>query len=191
MKKQTTSADLPRFEMISVSTLKPYANNARTHSPEQINKLRTSIREFGFVNPCLIDRDNMIIAGHGRVEAAKAEGIKEVPCVFVEHLTDAQKRAYIIADNKLAELAGWDADMLKIELASLEEIGFNAEITGFSVDEWKEYTKPDQEPKHEEVKPYDRHHILVSCDASMSPCVMQIINQLQSVEGVEIDNGYN
>ena len=95
-----------KLELIAIDKLIPYANNARTHSDEQIKKIQASLREFGFVNPVLIDKDCGIIAGHGRVEAAKREGMKEIPCVWVEHLTDAQKKAYILADNKLAEAAG-------------------------------------------------------------------------------------
>ena len=99
-----------RFEKVDIDRLIPYARNARTHSKEQILQLRSSLREFGFVNPVIVDKDLNIIAGHGRVLAAKAEGLTEIPCVFVEHLTDAQKRAYILADNRLALSAGWDEE---------------------------------------------------------------------------------
>ena len=123
-----------RIELVELSKLRPYTNNARKHSPEQIEKIRASLREFGFVNPCLIDADNLIIAGHGRVEAAKAEGLDAVPCVRVEYLTDTQVRAYILADNKLAEMATWDMDMLAYEVNALNLDGFDIEITGFSLD---------------------------------------------------------
>ena len=89
------------MQLVPVTKLVPYVNNARTHSPEQINKLRSSLREFGFINPVIIDRDYGVIAGHGRILAAKEEGISEVPCVFADHLTEAQKKAYIIADNRM------------------------------------------------------------------------------------------
>ena len=108
------------MKLLPIDELIPYTNNARTHSKEQITKIRSSLREFGFVNPVLIDKDKNIIAGHGRCEAAKAEGIKEVPCVMVEHLTEAQKKAYIIADNKLALDASWDNEILAVELESLK-----------------------------------------------------------------------
>ena len=101
-----------RFEKVSIDHLVPYARNARVHSKEQILQLRASLREFGFVSPCILDRDYNIIAGHGRVLAAREEGISDIPCVFVEHLTDNQKRAYILADNRLALNAGWDEDNL-------------------------------------------------------------------------------
>ena len=123
------------LKLIPIDELIPYANNARTHSKEQINKIRSSLREFGFVNPVLIDKDKNIIAGHGRVSAAKEEGIKEVPCVLVEHLTEAQKKAYIIADNKLALDAGWEEELLAVELENLKELDFDVNLTGFGAAE--------------------------------------------------------
>jgi len=123
----------PKLEILPIDTLIPYANNARTHSDDQIKKIQASLREFGFVNPVLIDANRGVIAGHGRIEAAKREGMTEVPCVFVEHLTDAQKRAYILADNRLAELAGWDMDILKLELDALADLDFDIALTGFDV----------------------------------------------------------
>lgn len=124
-----------RLELIDINKLIPYTNNARTHSDEQIKKIQSSLREFGFVNPVLIDKDCGIIAGHGRVEAAKREGMTEVPCVWVEHLTEAQKKAYILADNRLALDAGWDMEVLKVELAGLQDIDFNIDLTGFNSEE--------------------------------------------------------
>lgn len=124
-----------RFEKVDIDRLIPYARNARTHSKEQILQLRSSLREFGFVNPVICDKDYNIIAGHGRVLAAKAEGLSEVPCVFVEHLTEAQKRAYILADNRLALNAGWDEELLALEFADLKELGFDLGITGFDTAE--------------------------------------------------------
>lgn len=121
-----------RLELVAIDKLIPYANNARTHSDEQIKKIQASLREFGFVNLVLIDKDCGIIAGHGRVEAAKREGITKVPCVWVEHLTEAQKRAYILADNRLAEDAGWDDELLKVELNELTGMDFDVSVTGFS-----------------------------------------------------------
>ena len=120
------------LEKVPIDRLVPYARNARTHSKEQILQLRSSIREFGFINPCLIDKDCNIIAGHGRIIAAKEEGLTEVPCVFVEHLTEAQKRAYILADNRLALNAGWDEEMLSIELSELEGADFDLDLLGFT-----------------------------------------------------------
>jgi len=121
-----------RFEKVSIDRLIPYARNARTHSKEQINQLRASLREFGFVSPCIIDKEYNIIAGHGRVLAAREEGMTEIPCVFAEHLTDAQKRAYILADNRLALNAGWDEEMLSVELSDLQGNAFDLSLLGFS-----------------------------------------------------------
>ena len=120
-----------RFEKVYIDKLVPYVRNARTHSKEQILQLRASLREFGFVNPVIVDKDLNIIAGHGRIMAAKEEGYKEVPCIFAEHLTEAQKRAYIIADNRLALNAGWDVEMLSVELADLEGSDFDISLLGF------------------------------------------------------------
>ena len=119
------------MQLVNIDRLVPYQNNARTHSPEQINKLRASLREFGFINPVIIDRDFGVIAGHGRIAAARAEGITEVPCVFADHLTEAQKKAYILADNRMALDAGWDEDMLRVEIEALQGADFDLMLTGF------------------------------------------------------------
>jgi site-specific DNA-methyltransferase (adenine-specific) len=117
--------------MRPVAELIPYARNAREHSKEQIQNLRASLREFGFVAPLLIDANDNILAGHGRLLAAKAEGMTEVPCVLVEHLTDVQRRAYILADNRLAEQASWDAELVSLELEELKNAGYELTLTGF------------------------------------------------------------
>ena len=122
---------------LPVGSLKPYDRNVRTHSTKQIAQIAASIEAFGFNNPVLIDKDGGIIAGHGRVEAAKTLGFETVPCVRLEHLSDAQKRAYILADNKLAEKAGWDPEILKIELQHLTslDLDFDVSVTGFEMPE--------------------------------------------------------
>jgi ParB-like chromosome segregation protein Spo0J len=125
----------PQIETLNTRDLIPYARNSRTHSAEQIRQVANSIREFGFTNPVLIDADNGIIAGHGRVMAASSLGIDKVPCIRLAHLSDAQKRAYIIADNKLALSAGWDDEMLRAELIDLDDIDFDLNLTGFSIKE--------------------------------------------------------
>ena len=127
--------DNPNYKTVLVSDLIPYARNSRTHSEVQINKIASSIKEFGFLNPVLIDKDNGIIAGHGRVMAAQKLGLKEVPVLQIGHLSETQKRAYIIADNRLALDAGWDDEMLKIELEQLKELDFALGLIGFSDDE--------------------------------------------------------
>ena len=119
------------MKLISTAELIPYVNNARTHSSEQINKLRSSLREFGFINPVIIDREYNVIAGHGRIMAAKAEGIEKVPCVFVDYLTEAQKKAYILADNRMAMDAGWDEELLRVEIEALQAEAFDIGLTGF------------------------------------------------------------
>lgn len=134
-----------QMQLVDINKLIPYVNNARTHSPEQIMKLRSSLREFGFVNPVLIDREYNVLAGHGRIAAAKEEGIKEVPCVFVEHLSEAQKKAYILADNRMSLDAGWDDELLKVEMASLQEMGFDVGMTGFNESELADLFETDTE----------------------------------------------
>ena len=122
-----------RLELIETSRLVPYIRNARTHSPAQLKQLQASLREFGFVNPILIDGNFNVLAGHGRLLAAQAEGLEKVPCVFVEHLTETQKRAYILADNRLAEMAGWDEELLD----ELRELNFDLSLAGFDDYEFK------------------------------------------------------
>jgi hypothetical protein len=118
-----------------VTELIPYVNNARTHSDEQVIQIAASIKEFGFTNPVLIDGENGIIAGHGRLMAAKKLGLEEVPTIELSHLSEAQRKAYILADNKLALNSGWDNDLLAIEFAELGDLGFDLELTGFSSEE--------------------------------------------------------
>ena len=124
-----------QIETLALDALIPYARNSRTHSDEQIAQVAASIREFGFTNPVLIDADGGIIAGHGRVMAARKLGLAEVPCVRLAHLTEAQRRAYVIADNKLAMNAGWDDEMLALELRDLQGMDFDLSLTGFESDD--------------------------------------------------------
>ena len=119
------------FEYRPTHSLRPYARNARTHSPKQIKQIARSIERFGFNNPVLIDDEDQILAGHGRLEAAKHLNLKTVPCVRLSHLTEADKKAYVIADNRLAEKSGWDNEILAIELQHLVDFGFDVDLTGF------------------------------------------------------------
>lgn len=143
------------YRLIPTSDLIPYARNSRTHSDAQIAKIASSIREFGFINPVVTDGQNGIVAGHGRVMAAQKLGLKEVPCVEASHLTEAQKRAYVIADNRMALDAGWDAEMLKVELGELKGMDFDLSLTGFNLDELATFladkteglTDPDEVPE--------------------------------------------
>lgn len=127
--------DFPDYKTVPTESLVPYARNSRTHSVEQVAQIAASIREFGFLNPIITDGKDGIIAGHGRVLAAQRLGIKELPCIEASHLTDAQRRAYVIADNKIALNADWDDDMLRIELEELDDLGVDLSITGFDLDE--------------------------------------------------------
>ena len=124
-----------KVEIVAVSQLMPYEANARTHSREQIQKIAESITRFGFCNPILIDDDYQVIAGHGRVEAAKLLGLTDVPTLRIDHLSAAEKRAFTIADNRLVELADWDLDTLADELGALLDLEFEVELTGFDLDE--------------------------------------------------------
>lgn len=141
-----------RIEIWPIERLKPYERNARTHSDKQIAQVAASIVEFGFTNPILVDSDDGIVAGHGRLIAARKLGMTEVPVVVLDHLTDVQRRAYIIADNKIAQNAGWDDDLLALELTALDDEGYNLELTGFSDEELDEYLDrmdEEQEPQHD------------------------------------------
>lgn len=135
--KNITIVEPERLESMALSDLRPHDRNPRTHSKKQVEQIAESIRRFGFTNPVLVDRDGQVIAGHGRIEAAKLLGMATVPVLRLEHMTEAEKRAYIIADNRLAELAGWDNDLLALELAAVAELDsdFDLAITGFDVAE--------------------------------------------------------
>ena len=153
------------MQLVPVDQLIPYINNARTHSPEQVNKLRASLREFGFVNPVIIDRDFNILAGHGRVEAAKAEGITEIPCVSVDHLSHAQQKAYILADNRMALDAGWDNDLLRVEMEALQEDSYDLSLTGFDEQELADLFAGDESEAQEDDFDVD--------EELQKPCITQ------------------
>jgi DNA modification methylase len=126
-----------QLEERAVALLKPHARNPRTHSPAQLRKIEASIRRFGFLNPVLVDQDDRILAGHGRIAAARAIGLASVPVIRIEGMTEAERKAYVIADNRLAELAGWDDELLRLELGAITEldVGFDLELTGFAAGE--------------------------------------------------------
>jgi ParB-like chromosome segregation protein Spo0J len=125
----------PKIEMIATASLRPYANNARQHSRKQVRQIAESIKRFGFTNPVLVSDEGEIIAGHGRVMAAKELGLAEVPTLRLSHLSAAERRAYVLADNKLALNAGWDTEILAIEFEALGELDFDLSLTGFSIAE--------------------------------------------------------
>lgn len=138
-----------KYELVDVDRLIPYINNARTHSKEQVTRLASSIKEFGFINPVITDGEHGILAGHGRIMAAKQLGIKQVPCISAAYLTEAQKKAYILADNRLPMDAGWDNDLLKIEIESLQGEGFDIALTGFDEKELADLFAADNEAQED------------------------------------------
>lgn len=148
MTKEITASNLIR--KVAIVDLIPYANNSRVHSDEQVNQIAASIREFGFLNPIIIDGDNGIIAGHGRVMAANKLGVKELPCVDASHLSPAQKKAYVIADNKIALNSDWDNELLRVELEGLQELDFDLSLTGFNEDELGDLLNVELLPEYEE-----------------------------------------
>jgi ParB-like chromosome segregation protein Spo0J len=157
----------PQIEVLKTADLIPYARNSRTHSDAQISQIAASIKEFGFTNPVLIDNDNGIIAGHGRVLGASLLKLETVPCIRLGYLTDTQKRAYIIADNKIALNAGWDAEMLALEFADLKLEGFDFDLLGFDDDELLEFMpveKPEETEKPAAAFNYQENYsVLVIC----------------------------
>ena len=179
-----------KVSTVPINSLIPYARNARTHSDAQVAQIAASIREFGWTNPVLLDGEKGIIAGHGRVLAARKLGMEEVPCIELSHLTAAQKRAYILADNKLAENAGWDLDLLKLELGELRDLGMDLSLTGFDeaflADLLTERTDglcdPDELPEQPEpkTKPGDvwilGRHRLVCGDSTVATDVEKALN---------------
>jgi len=191
-----------RLEIRKISELIPYENNARTHSPAQIEQLRRSLREFGFVTPVLIDSAGNVIAGHGRLEAAKLEGIEEAPCVLVEHLSDAQRRAYILADNRLAELSDWDEEKRSAELLALRDGGVDITLTGFGAADvvltpTAEISEDDCDltpPAGPTSQPgqlwqLGRHRLLCG-DATSPPQVQLCVGEGQSVDLLQTDPPY-
>ena len=138
-----------KYELVDVEKLIPYINNARTHTKEQVTRLASSIKEFGFINPVITDGEHGILAGHGRIAAAKQLGIKQVPCISADYLTEAQKKAYILADNRLPMDAGWDNDLLKIEIEYLQAEGFDVGITGFDEKEIADLFASDNEAQED------------------------------------------
>lgn len=147
----TSQKEFPVYKTVPVAELIPYSRNSRTHSPQQVDKIAASIREFGFLNPIIVDGQNGIVAGHGRVMAAQKLGLASLPVIEAAHLTEAQKRAYVIADNRLVLDAGWDNDMLRIELQDLDAEGFDLSLTGFDMGEMTAlFDQPDFAPGTEQ-----------------------------------------
>ena len=167
-----------QIEQLKVGDLIPYVNNSRTHSDEQVMQVASSIKEFGFTNPILIDNDGGIIAGHGRLLAAKKLDIDEVPCIRLGYLSEAQRKAYVIADNKLALNSGWDNDLLKIELMQLDSIDFDLNLTGFDLSELANIFDPVTEEIELKEQAYsETFNIIIECDDEQNQ--ESIYNELQ------------
>lgn len=199
-----------RIEWIPIGTLRPNSKNARTHSKKQIRRIAASIREFGFLNPVIVDDDNAVLAGHGRLEAARLEGLGDVPILRFNHLTPAQKRAYLIADNKIAEEAGWDRELLAIELGELIELlpveGLDVSLTGFEapeIDQVLADLAPTKLPPEDVVPPLPRNpvtrrgdiwllgkHRLICGDAREADAFVQLMSGA-SAAAVFCDPPYN
>lgn len=166
-----------KIEYVATDDLIPYINNSRTHSESQIKQIAASIREFGFTNPILIDEAGTIIAGHGRVMAAQVLDLDEVPTITLDGLSDAQRKAYVIVDNKLALNAGWDTEILLAEIDALQDLNFDTQLLGFSADELSEMLNI-EEPQPKEETYSEIFNIIVECDDEMEQ--EKIFNQLES-----------
>ena len=171
-------AKIDKVQEVAVTKLIPYERNAKIHNASQVDQIAASIQEFGFISPCLIDKNYNIIAGHGRVEACKTLGIEKVPCVFIEGLTEEQRRAYIIADNRLTELGEWDMDLVNEELEALADAGFDIGLTGFDWDAAAEieaidddytpdFSVPEPKTKRGEIYQLGEHRLM--CGDSTAP----------------------
>jgi len=191
-------AKIDRVQEVSIDLLRPYQNNAKIHSDEQVNKIADSIKEFGFLNPCLIDSDYNIIAGHGRIMASKKLGLTTVPCVFVEGLTEAQRRAYILADNRLTELGDWDFDKVQFELKELADMDFDVELTGFELADYEEPKEIVEDDFTEDVETkcklgdiwqLGRHRLI--CGDSTDPSVIEKLMDGAKADMIFTDPPYN
>lgn len=190
-------AKIDGVQEVSLELLKPYENNAKIHSETQVKQIADSISEFGFLNPCLIDKDFNIIAGHGRVMAAKKLGMETVPCIFVEGLTEAQRRAYILADNRLTELGEWDFDKVQLELKELADMNFDVELTGFELEDYGEPKEIIEDDFSEDVEPITklgdiwqlgRHRLI--CGDSTDPNVIEKLMDGEKADMVFTDPPY-
>ena len=192
--------EIKQIKRVGIDKLIPYINNAKVHSEDQVTRIASSIREFGFLSPVLIDKDFNVIAGHGRIMAAKKLGMTEVPCIAVEGLSDAQRKAYILADNRLGELADWDMDLVKLELEELDLANFDIDLTGFDINEFLkpgevvEVDVPDlpEEPKAKVGDIYELGgvHRLICGDATLLSDVQKLTKGLD-VDLVVTDPPYN
>jgi hypothetical protein len=183
------------IELWPIERLIPYERNARTHSPEQVAQIAASITEFGFTNPILVDGDDGILAGHGRLAAAKDLAMDQVPVIVLDHLTPTQRRAYVLADNKLALNASWDVDMLAMEVDALREEDFNLDLLGFSEDELKGLTEDgwasdiEAVEKHEENLDGIQAKIVVKLDGTYRDEVVEAIRMYCDSHAISVEVG--
>jgi len=190
-----TVAMAKRIEMWPLDRLVPYTRNSRLHSPEQVAQVAASIVEFGFTNPILVDSNDGIVAGHGRLAAARELGLGEVPVVVLDHLSDRQKRAYVIADNKLALNASWDVDMLAMEVDALREEDFNLDLLGFSDEELKGLAEDgwasdiEAVEKHEENLDGIQSKIVVKLDGTYKDEVVEAIRMYCDGHAISVEIG--
>jgi hypothetical protein len=190
-----TVAMAKRIEMWPLDRLVPYTRNSRLHSPEQVAQVAASIVEFGFTNPILVDSNDGIVAGHGRLAAARELGLGEVPVVVLDHLSDRQKRAYVIADNKLALNASWDVDMLAMEVDALREEDFNLDLLGFSDEELKGLAEDgwasdiEAVQKHEENLDGIQSKIVVKLDGTYKDEVVEAIRMYCDGHAISVEIG--
>jgi ParB-like chromosome segregation protein Spo0J len=178
-----------KLQLWGLHRLKPYDRNPRTHTPAQVAKIVASIRRFGFTNPILAAADGTVIAGHARLAAARELGLVAVPVIQLEHLDEAERRAYVIADNRLALEAGWDPDILQGELKALQEVDFNLELTGFDQKELDRLLGQLDEPLGAEPEPRHRAAIRVTCLANDVEAVLERLRraaQESGIVGIEI-----
>lgn len=173
---------------MEIGSLTPYANNSRTHSDEQINQVVASMREFGFTNPILIDDDGEIIAGHCRFEAAKRIGIKNAPCITLSGLTEAQKKAYVISDNKLSENSGWNSEILISEINEIANMDFNIDLLGFDEKEMsKLFDEMGGVTISDDISDVDFSELIVKFDPDKKVEVMNLINAaLEDIPSAQI-----
>jgi hypothetical protein len=178
--------DFPVYKKINTESLIPYARNSRTHNDAQVDKIAASIKEFGFLNPVIVDGESGIVAGHGRVMAAKKLGMKELPVIEASHLTDAQRRAYVIADNRLALDAGWDDEMLRVEFDELGGMGFDLTLTGFELTEINEINFDDSDKSGGDENPYtQRVDSPTYTPEGDKPYLNEIYNNTKTLELIE------
>jgi hypothetical protein len=194
---QDPGADSRALVMVPIEELAPYEKNARTHTDEQVTQIVESIKEFGFTAPILIDGDKGVLAGHGRLMAARFLEMKEVPCVMLSHLTAEQRRAYILADNKLALNAGWDLDLLAVEIEALKLADFDISLLGFSQHELDQLTAGDWGADFGDPTEKDGEHtegieakIVIKCGSIDKEELVNVIKEaveLSGIDGVKVD----